>query len=34
MTSKNIIDLTSEERKVFVNKIGEALIENGIDAKV
>ena len=34
MNSKNLIDLTSEERKVLVNKIGDALLENGIDAKV
>jgi hypothetical protein len=34
MTSKNVKDLTSEERKELVNKIGDALLENEIDAKV
>ena len=34
MTSKNVKDLTSEERKELVNKIGDDLLENEIDAKV
>ena len=34
MTYKNLKDLTSKDKKEIVNYIGEALIENGIDAKV